>query len=95
LNEFYRVTQPGGPGWDQVIEDAKSAGIDLITEKRAWNIPTGILCMVAGSVAIYGALFSTGYFIYGEYTNGLILLTVTISAFFILRKLMKKLMFTI
>jgi SSS family solute:Na+ symporter len=74
LNEFYRVTQPGGPGWDQVIEDAKSAGIDLITEKRAWNIPTGILCMVAGSVAIYGALFSTGYFIYGEYTNGLILL---------------------
>ena len=95
LNEFYRVTQPGGPGWDQVIEDAKSAGIDLITEKRAWNIPTGILCMVAGSVAIYGALFSTGYFIYGEYTNGFILLTVTISAFFILRKLMKKLMFTI
>lgn len=94
LNEFYRVTQPGGPGWNQVIEDAKSAGIDLITEKRAWNIPTGILCMVVGSVAIYGALFSTGYFIYGEYKNGLILLTVTICAFFMLRKLMKKLMFT-
>jgi hypothetical protein len=49
---------------------------------------------VVGSVAIYGALFSTGYFIYGEYKNGLILLTVTICAFFMLRKLMKKLMFT-
>ncbi|MDG1057601.1 MAG: Na+:solute symporter [Flavobacteriaceae bacterium] len=94
LNEFYKITQPGGPGWDKVVSDAKEDGIDLDTEKRAWNVPTGILCMLVGSVGIYGALFSTGYFIYGEYLEGLILFSVTILAFVLLRKLMKKLMFT-
>ena len=94
LNEFYKITQPGGPGWNKVVLDAKNDGIDLDTEKRAWNVPTGILCMLVGSVGIYGALFSTGYFIYGEYIEGSILFSVTILAFIILRKLMKKLMFT-
>ena len=94
LNEFYKITQPGGPGWNKVVSDAKGDGIDLDTQKRAWNVPTGILCMLVGSVGIYGALFSTGYFIYGEYLEGSILFTVTILAFIILRKLMKKLMFT-
>lgn len=94
LNEFYKITQPGGPGWDKVVSDAKKDGIDLETEKRAWNVPTGILCMLVGSVGIYGALFSTGYFIYGEYLEGFILFSVTILAFVLLRKLMKKLMFT-
>ena len=94
LNEFYKITQPGGPGWNKVVAEAEADGVDLITEKRAWNVPTGILCMVVGSVGIYGALFSTGYFIYGEYQEGSILLAVTLLSFIILRKLMKKLMFT-
>jgi len=94
LNEFYKITQPGGPGWNKVVSDAKGDGIDLDTQKRAWNVPTGILCMLVGSVGIYGALFSTGYFIYGEYIEGSILFSITILAFIILRKLMKKLMFT-
>ena len=94
LNEFYKITQPGGPGWNKVVAEAEADGVDLITEKRAWNVPTGILCMVVGSVGIYGALFSTGYFIYGEYKEGSILLFVTLLSFIILRKLMKKLMFT-
>ena len=94
LNEFYKITQPGGPGWNKVVLDAKGDGIDIDTQKRAWNVPTGILCMLVGSVGIYGALFSTGYFIYGEYIEGSILFSVTILAFIILRKLMKKLMFT-
>lgn len=94
LNEFYKITQPGGPGWNKVVAEAEADGVDLITEKRAWNVPTGILCMVVGSVGIYGALFSTGYFIYGEYKEGSILLAVTLLSFIILRKLMKKLMFT-
>ena len=94
LNEFYKITQPGGPGWNKVVAEAEADGVDLVTEKRAWNVPTGILCMVVGSVGVYGALFSTGYFIYGEYKEGSILLALTLLSFIILRKLMKKLMFT-
>tara|TARA_B100000767_G_scaffold275523_1_gene312972 strand:- start:4684 stop:6477 length:1794 start_codon:yes stop_codon:yes gene_type:complete len=94
LNEFYRITQPGGKGWNKVVLDAKNEGIYLVTEKRAWNVPTGILCMLVGSVGIYGALFSTGYFIYGESKEGFVLLSVTVTAFLILRKLMQKLMYS-
>ena len=94
LNEFYKITQPGGPGWNKVVVEAKEDGVDLVTEKRAWNVPTGILCMLVGSIGIYGALFSTGYFIYGEYKEGSMLLAITLLSFIILRKLMKKLMFT-
>lgn len=94
LNEFYKITQPGGPGWNKVVVEAKEDGVDLVTEKRAWNVPTGILCMLVGSIGIYGALFSTGYFIYGEYKQGSMLLAITLLSFIILRKLMKKLMFT-
>ncbi len=92
LNNFYKITQPGGRGWSKVVSDAKEDGIDLITDKKAWNVPTGILCMLVGSVGIYGALFSTGYFIYGEIKEGFLLLLVTVFAFLVLRNLMKKLL---
>ena len=92
LNNFYKITQPGGRGWSKVVSDAKGDGIDLITDKKAWNVPTGILCMLVGSIGIYGALFSTGYFIYGEIKQGFILLLVTVFAFLALRNLMKKLL---
>jgi Na+/proline symporter len=92
LNNFYKITQPGGRGWSKVVLNAKADGIDLITDKKAWNVPTGILCMLVGSIGIYGALFSTGYFIYGEIKQGFILLLVTVFAFLVLRNLMKKLL---
>ena len=92
LNNFYKITQPGGRGWSKVVSDAKGDGIDFITDKKAWNVPTGILCMLVGSIGIYGALFSTGYFIYGEIKQGFILLLVTVFAFLALRNLMKKLL---
>ena len=44
-----------------------------MTNKKpeGWNVPTGILCMLLGAFAIYAALFSTGYFIYGNNFAGM------------------------
>ena len=42
--------------------------------------------------AIYSALFSTGYFIYGEITSGIIFLTTTIIFSFILFNISKKIL---
>ena len=58
LINFYKKTKPGGPGWSFI---KKLDNIDNQEEK--WIVPSGILCMIFGSLMIYSALFSTGYFI--------------------------------
>ena len=76
LIEFYKKTRPGGPGWKRIVNLP-----DFKSEKgynKTWAVPKGILCMLVGCLAIYSALFSTGYFIYGELYLGLILLSSTI-----------------
>jgi len=91
LFNFYKKTQPGGPGWKKVVQDAKEEGIDIIESKEAWTVPTGILAVLVGTVAVYGALFTTGKFIYGEYQNAGIFLVITLVAAFLLLYLWRKL----
>ena len=62
LTHFVRKIQPGGPGWAKVREQMQAEELTA----KGWSIPTGILCMLVGAFAIYSALFSTGYFIYGK-----------------------------
>lgn len=66
LVEFYRLIQPGGPGWRTLIERAEMEGHSMKDVDRLGQIPHGILCMVLGCVAVYSALFATGYWIYGQ-----------------------------
>jgi Na+/proline symporter len=67
LRDFYRLVQPGGPGWKKVVEQAK-ADNELIEDagKKGWDVPFGILCMVLGCILIYSLLFATGNWIYGK-----------------------------
>ena len=89
LIEFYKKTRPGGPGWKRIVSlpDFKNEK----GENKTWAVPRGILCMLVGCLAIYSALFSTGYFIYGELYLGLILLLSTVIFSFLLFNLSKKL----
>lgn len=91
LFNFYKKTQPGGPGWKKVIKAAKDQNIDIVESKEAWTVPTGILAVLVGTVAVYGALFTTGKFIYGEYQNAGLFLMITLLAAFILLFLWRKL----
>ena len=66
LINFYKKTNPGGPGWKKIRSNAIKKGIDLkVDSDSKWSVPQGILCMIYGCFAIYSILFSTGYFIYG------------------------------
>jgi SSS family solute:Na+ symporter len=89
LMEFYKKTRPGGPGWKRIVNlpDFKNEKGD----NKTWAVPRGILCMLVGCLAIYSALFSTGYFIYGELYLGLILLLSTVIFSILLFNLSKKL----
>ena len=87
LVKFYNKTKPGGPGWN-IIKN--NSGIS--NDEEEWIVPKGILCMIIGCISIYSALFSTGYFIYGEINSALIFLFITIISGYLLFKYSKKIM---
>ena len=89
LVKFYKKTKPGGPGWKRIKDLAK---LNESENNSEWIVPRGILCMILGCFAIYSALFSTGYFIYGEITSGIIFLTTTIIFSYILFNISKKIL---
>lgn len=72
LYAFYKKTQPGGPGWKGIVTAANKEGVTIVQHTEAWSVPMGIVAMLLGCVLIYGTLFTTGYFIYGQLTNALI-----------------------
>ena len=87
LRKFYKKTQPGGPGWEMVIQKAKKNKVKLDKKDSSWNVPSGIIAMLLGCGLIYSIMFATGYWIYGEYTSASAL---TISSFIFGILLIKK-----
>lgn len=90
LFNFYKKIQPGGPGWNKTINDAKEANVEIVTDKQPWNVPSGILTMVVAMIFIYSIMFATGYWIYGDYTYAMTLTVVVLVSGFILTRLWKK-----
>ncbi len=82
LVNFYRRAQPGGPGWKKIFQLSNER-----FEKKDWNVPSGILATVLGCFVIYGALFATGYWIYGKYFSASIVTLVVLIFSLVLRKL--------
>lgn len=74
LYAFYKKTQPGGPGWKKVLNDAQEDSERIVQSTEAWSVPSGILAMLLGCVLIYSTMFTTGYFIYGQTTKAFALL---------------------
>jgi len=79
LRRFYRLAKPGGPGWQAVVARAATDG-QPIDDGRGWSVPTGLLCTMLGCLAVYGALFGTGYALAGHEHAAAILLTVAVVA---------------
>jgi SSS family solute:Na+ symporter len=91
LMNFYKKTQPGGPGWKTVIAKAKENNIKIEDENEAgWSVPSGILAMLLGCGLIYSILFSTGYWIYGETTLAIVTTISAIVSGFLLIKIWKR-----
>ncbi len=90
LQSFYKKTQPGGPGWTKVIDDAKADGVEIVDSKEGWSVPSGIIAMLIGCTLIYSAMFATGYWIYGDYNLALTLTVTAVISAFLLIKMWKK-----
>jgi len=90
LQNFYTKIQPGGPGWEKVINDAKNENKILNKPNYVWSVPSGILAMLLGCGLIYSAMFATGYWIYGEFNKAIIATIVAIISGLILLKTWNK-----
>lgn len=92
LRSFYKRIKPGGPGWKRVVDKAKTEGIELAkADDLAWDVPTGILCMLLGTVSIYSILFAIGESLYGNYGLMSLLAVISVASLWWLSKLWKKL----
>jgi Na+/proline symporter len=91
LQNFYKKIQPGGPGWKKVIEESESKGITISGKKEKWDVPSGILCMLFGSISVYSILFGIGYILYSQTTTGIIFLIISILSVIALMKFWKRL----
>jgi len=80
LQKFVNKVNPGGPGWSRFTSPLSS---------EPWPVPKGILSMVLGCIAVYGALLGTGQFIYGHTNSSLILFSVALLSSISLFKLQK------
>ena len=63
LQAFYDHIRPMGPGW-------KGSGITLADADPAESATAAFMAWFLGCVVIYGALFSTGYLLYGNMAMG-------------------------
>ena len=95
LQNFYKRIQPGGPGWAKVVSEARTENKELVDTNKGWSVPSGILAMIIGCMMIYSIMFATGYWIYGNYKDAIILTGVAIISAFALSKVWKKIKTTI
>lgn len=75
LARFCSRIRPGGPGWRKI-----EAASDIPNEARGWDVPTGLLCMMVGCLAVWTALFGVGYLLYGHMALGCVLSGVSVVA---------------
>jgi Na+/proline symporter len=90
LYNFYKKTQPGGPGWSKILKNAQTEDIQLRSNNEKWSVPSGILAMLLGCVLIYSCMFATGHFIYGHYNTAILLTGLAVVSGFLLVRIWKK-----
>jgi Na+/proline symporter len=73
LAAFYARVRPAGPGWARVRrENGLPASPD--------SMPLALAGWVLGLLAVYGALFATGAFVYGRAAEGTVWSVITVAA---------------
>ncbi len=76
LRSFYSKIGPGGPGWRTVVQRARDQGVEL--EPARSHLSLELLCVVIGIITVFGALFATGNWIYGNVGQALTLTMISL-----------------
>lgn len=81
LQSFVSKIRPHGVGWKPVL---KSMGENAVVDDGSLGLE--LVNMLLGCAMVYGFLFCTGYFIYGEIVPGLITLGVAVISGYLLKR---------
>jgi solute:Na+ symporter, SSS family len=73
LEAFHARIRPLGPGWRRIVGVQPAEG-------SAGGLAAGALAWFLGCVAVYAALFGTGFLLYGQTVPGVLLAAVTLGA---------------
>jgi len=78
LVSFHRQIRPLGPGWGPVVEARRAAGDVVGPDGPGGGEPAESLsaAALAWLLAVYSAMFRTGYVLYGRLLPGVLLLSV-------------------
>jgi SSS family solute:Na+ symporter len=69
LLSFYKHIRPEAAGWRPVVERGLKEGTLTEGEISSGVLPRQVLSMSIGCLTVYGALFATGYVLYGNYLS--------------------------
>ena len=95
LSHFFRRVQPGGLGWQVVVEHGEHQRIqmnDLNGSKRSDILP-GVICTILSSIGIWALIFAGGWLLYGRWMQSCVAITVAVLCAIRLPKYLKKLKF--
>lgn len=80
LQNYYNKIRPIGRGWKKIVDTSQA--------KPDFSLTHALLAVFFGLVTVYGALFSTGYYIYGDYDLAVVLTCVSLFSIFAVLRLM-------
>ena len=84
LIDFYKLIKPHSNGWKPVINQAIAEEQIKESDVTTGKLPTELSGMFAGIFLVYGILFTTGLFLYGQTTNAMIGFVISAIAAFLL-----------
>ena len=76
LRDFHAKIRPLGRGWDAVVGRSGSGETGEGGSESDGQLAAGLLAWFLGCVMVYGALFGTGFLLYGNMAWGLTSLIV-------------------
>ncbi len=91
LLRFYDKIRPGGIGWGPIQAKLNKSGLD--TDSDGGDLPYALLGVLLGSAGIYSVLFSTGFFLYGMTTMGIVFAAVALGSLIGIRWIWPRLSF--
>lgn len=80
LRSFVTKMNPGGIGWKKIFKEAEAEGKTITPNVEATNIGLGLIQMIFASLTVYTALFLTGYILYGETRNAILMGTAFLAS---------------
>ena len=90
LVQFFRLIRPHRGGWQPVVAKGLADGELQESDLLTGRLPLELLSMFMGCFTVYGALFATGFWIYGQTQNALIASAVALlGSVFLLRNFRK------